>query len=135
VFIAGFWIIVPRPAEASDMMSTCKSEISEYCSGVSRGRGRILACLISHEGELGASCRGDVETTAKRGADDPLVPSGVRKLLGHGETVSVPSACSSDVSKFCSGISPGNENTLACLYAHSAQVSADCTQRVRAELD
>ncbi|HAY38731.1 MAG TPA: hypothetical protein DCY53_04925, partial [Desulfobacteraceae bacterium] len=34
----------------------CKIEIEKYCSQVTPGQGRILACLYAHEDKLSAKC-------------------------------------------------------------------------------
>ena len=125
----------PAPLQAQDMMATCAPEIGQYCSGVSRGRGRILACLISRGDKLGAACNADVRAVARQGSRNPLVPPGVRKMLTSGQAGSIPGACSSDVAKFCSGISHSNERVLACLYSQSGNVSRSCSSQVRTALE
>lgn len=40
-----------------ELMRPCRPDVQQYCSSVQRGGGRILACLRSHEQELGAACR------------------------------------------------------------------------------
>ena len=130
----GIWATSPTPAPAQDMMSACAPEIGQYCSNISRGRGRVLACLISREGKLSETCRTDVMAAAQRGSDNPLVPSGVRKMLTGGGSAGVPAACSTDVASLCTGTSPGADRTLACLYAHGDRVSSDCSSQIEAAL-
>lgn len=119
----------------ADMMSACASDIASLCSDVSRGRGRISACLFADMSRLSAACRPEVEAVARKGESSRLVPAGVRALMGSGTAPAVPAACSADVAGFCSGVDAGDRNTLACLYARTDRVSNACSAAVRSALD
>lgn len=43
-------------SEAKALMHACRADYEQLCSGVSRGGGRILACLKAHAGDLSAGC-------------------------------------------------------------------------------
>lgn len=127
-------IAAPGPGHAKDMMSTCAGEIDRHCSGVSKGDGRITACLISTGDKLGAACSAAVQTTATKSSRSMLVPPGVRKMLNAGQAVPVPVTCSGDVSRVCQGIGPGENLQLACLYSRSDKISKTCAADMRKAL-
>lgn len=133
--LAGAPLALPERALAQDMMTTCAAEIGSLCPGITRGRGRITACLISYSDRLSAACGADVRAVAQSGSRNPLVPSGVRNMMGSGQAASVPAACSADAGRFCSGVSPTNDRVLACLYAHSNRVSGACSSGVKSTLN
>ena len=122
-------------AARADMMSACQSDIASLCPGVSDGHGRIAACLFSQTSKLDSSCKSEVEAVAKQEEDNRLVPAHVRRMMGSGEVPAVPSACSGDEGKFCSGADAGGRNMLACLYAHSESVSSGCSSAIQAALE
>ena len=124
----------PDTGRAQDMMTTCATDIGQFCRDVSNGRGRVLACLIAHGGKVSPACMADVTATAERGSGNPLVPSGVRKMLQGGGSAAVPEVCSADAASLCAGASPGAEHTLACLYARGDRVSDACSSGVRGAL-
>jgi hypothetical protein len=39
----------------------CATEISTYCQGVEKGRGRIAKCLRDNKDRLGEACKADIE--------------------------------------------------------------------------
>src|SRR5690606_36370465 len=120
-------------AGAQDMMSVCAPDISRHCSNVSRGRGRITACLIAYSDQVSAQCAAAVKAVAAQGSNNRLVPAGVRKMLGTGAPVTTPAACTADASSLCSNVSPGHDWTVACLYARSANLSSACSSALNGE--
>jgi Cysteine rich repeat len=130
--LASGWL--PELARA-DMMTTCASQIASFCPGVSRGRGRITACLISYSDKVGAACNAEVQAVAQRGGNNPLVPPGVRTLLSSGQVGSLPAACAADAGRFCSSVTQTHERVLACLYAQGNRVSNACSSAVQASLN
>jgi hypothetical protein len=40
----------------ADLKAVCKADYSKFCSDVTPGGGRIIACLKSHEKELQPAC-------------------------------------------------------------------------------
>jgi hypothetical protein len=121
-------------AARADMMSACAPEISGLCSGVSQGRGRLAACLISHVDKLGAQCRVEVQSVSRSSRNNILLPAGVRSFLGSGAAPSPPAACQADAGRLCGDVAAGNGPILACLYAHTDGLSGDCAAEVNAVL-
>jgi len=45
-------------SEALSLMQLCRSDYDRWCSGVTPGGGRILACLQAHSAQLNSACAG-----------------------------------------------------------------------------
>jgi len=43
---------LPDTVQANNLMAACEVEIAANCAGVSKGRGRISACLYAHDDKL-----------------------------------------------------------------------------------
>jgi hypothetical protein len=112
----------------ADLMTTCASEIGQYCAGISRGRGRISACLAAYTDRISSACRAEVAGVAR----GPLVPGSVKAVLNPGFRAPLPAACTADAGRYCSGVPQGDGRAFACLYANSNRVSAACTSAAEA---
>lgn len=121
-------------AARADLMSACQADIATSCSGVPNGRGRISACLFSHSSKLDAACRLAVEAVARQSQSNWLLPASIRSLMGSGTPPAVPAACAADANRVCSDVDAGRDAVLACLYAHSGNVSTDCSTGIEAAL-
>ncbi|PJN96520.1 hypothetical protein CNY89_02060 [Amaricoccus sp. HAR-UPW-R2A-40] len=77
VLLAG--LTAPDLARA-EMMTACQPEIAQYCGGVSRGRGRIAACLVGRMDRLSAACKPEVQATMK----SPFIPGDMRAIFQPG---------------------------------------------------
>jgi hypothetical protein len=114
----------------ADLIAGCAPEISRYCSGVTEGRGRISACLASHSGGLGPTCRPEVQALSR----SPLTPAYVRRALDPNFRAPLPASCDAPAAKFCPGMTPGEGRVFACLYAFSDRVAQVCTDAAQAAL-
>jgi hypothetical protein len=45
-------------SEAVSLMQLCRGDHDRWCSGVTPGGGRILACLQAHSAQLSSACAG-----------------------------------------------------------------------------
>ncbi len=90
----------------------CAEEIEKFCGDVRPGEGRIVQCLLDHDSELSTACRDKVKAV-------------VRKLE------EAKQACANDISKFCTGVTPGGGRLLNCLKAHSDELSPECREKFR----
>ena len=112
----------------ADLMTACASEIGRYCADVSKGRGRISACLMGQMGRLGPACRPEVQAVGR----SRLTPSYVRKALNPAFRAPLPEACAAPAAKFCPGMTRGR--VFACLYARSDRVTKACSDAAQATL-
>ena len=124
-------VLTTHATEArADLMTACVSEISRYCADVSKGRGRISACLMGQRGRLSPACRPEVQAVAK----SRLTPGYVRKALNAGFRAPLPEACAAPAAQFCPGMTPGTGRVFACLYARSDRVPKACSNAAQAAL-
>ena len=79
----------------------CKAELEKYCSNVTPGEGRILACLYAYGDKLSGRC--EYALYEARGATRT---GGGRPFLCRNE-------CSADLKKYCAGVEAA-EGRLAC---------------------
>ncbi len=114
----------------ADFMTACASEISRYCADVSKGRGRISACLVGQMGRLGPACLPEVQAVGQ----SRLTPSSVRKIFNPAFRAPLPEACAAPAAQFCPGMKPGEGRVFACLYARSDRVPKACSDAAQAAL-
>ena len=97
----------------------CEIEIEKYCSQVTPGQGRILACLYAHEDKLSAKC------------EYALYDAAAQLERAVAALSYVANECNEDLDKFCESIEPGKERLLDCLDKHDKQVSKRCKQAIK----
>ncbi len=101
-----------------NMMTACATEIETYCSQVTPGEGRLLACAYAHEDKLSGEC-----TWA--------IYRGVSELEAFVDAlVEVVTACEDDLMKFCAEVELGEGQVATCLLEHKAEVTEDCRAAV-----
>ena len=97
-------------------MNACKPEIEAYCSQVTLGEGRLLACFYAHEDKLSARCGYALYTAAA-------------ELEQFANAVThVASACLDDMQEHCSEVQIGEGRVGLCLLDHKEEVSEECSQ-------
>lgn len=116
-FVFGFAIAAPPTAEAggaATLANDCSKEIKTYCSNVTPGNSRVVACLIAHEDRIAPRCR----LTAYLGSGN--LNNRLRHLQAMAKT------CSSDILQYCSGIRPGGGRIYDCIKKNRATLTDDC---------
>jgi hypothetical protein len=126
---------LPNTVQANNLMAACEAEIAVKCTGVSKGRGRISACLYAHDDKLSGACRVEVAKVSNSSTFQRYIPTGVRSLQGSGYEASLRKACTSDADKLCTRVKTGNGRILACLYARSNSVRKACSSKAKMVLD
>lgn len=48
--------------QAQPAQQACRADFAEFCTGITPGDGRILACLREHRDQLSADCKTSLET-------------------------------------------------------------------------
>ena len=98
------------------VMTACEPEIEAYCSQVTMGEGRLLACFYAHEDKLSGRCQyalyqavADIEDFAAA-------------------IVHVATQCEDDLMKFCAEVEVGEGRVGSCLLEHKAEVTEACAQ-------
>ena len=95
---------------AKSVTQACKSDISKYCSDVTEGNGRVMACLKAHEDKLSQGCTQEWKTA---------------KNEWKSNMKAAHAACSGDVQKFCSNVD-GPKEIASCLNEHNSDLSNSC---------
>lgn len=108
--------------QAQDIVSTvttgCEAEIKNYCSQVTAGEGRLLACFFAHEDKLSGQCQYALYTAS---AQLEHAISALNYVAGQ---------CQSDIMNHCASVQAGEGRILDCLEANSESVSAMCKQAI-----
>ena len=94
----------------------CKAELEKYCSNVTPGEGRLLACLYAYEDKLSGRC------------EYALYDAAAQLERAVAALSYVVNECSSDLKQYCAGVAAGEGRLLQCLQKNDAQVSQRCKQ-------
>ena len=94
----------------------CKEELQKYCSNVTPGEGRVLACLYAYEDKLSGRCEYALYDAASQ------LERAVAALSY------VVNECSSDLKEHCASVAAGEGRLLECLQKNDAHVSQRCKQ-------
>jgi hypothetical protein len=99
---------------ASDVLNACSAEVETYCSQVTPGEGRLLACFFAHEDKLSSRCV------------HGLYDAAVRLNRAINALVYVADSCEAEIDKFCADVKPGEGRIAACLNANAGELSVLC---------
>ncbi len=102
----------------NQVQTGCASEIKNYCSQVTLGGGRLLACFFAHEDKLSSRCQ---YTLYEASAQLERAVSALNYLANQ---------CKNDIEAHCANVELGEERILDCLESKSELVSAQCTQAI-----
>ena len=121
ILVLGGILLVVNPVMAQQglletVVNGCKQELEKYCSNVTPGEGRLLACLYAYEDKLSGRCEYALYDAASR------LERAVTAL-----TYAV-NECSADLKQYCSGVASGEGRLLECLQKNDDKVSTRCKQ-------
>jgi len=102
----------------SDVEKGCGPEIEKFCSQVTQGEGRMLACFYAHEDKLSGQCQYALYNAA---AQLEHAVSSLNYVAGQ---------CEDDIVAHCAQVQMGEGRVLQCLKEHGDAVSAKCTAAV-----
>jgi hypothetical protein len=118
LILAGLFLVGKAEATAADpsfkrtaVESACKSDIENFCKGISVGGGRIARCLKENESKLSPGCKVEIEEKLA-----------VAKEKGAG----FKQECEANVQEFCSGIQPGGGRIIRCLKQNQSKLAKGC---------
>jgi len=119
--ILGGILLLVTPAMAQQglvetVANGCKAELEKYCSKVTPGEGRVLACLYAHGDKLSGRC------------EYALYDAAVQLERSVAALSYAMNECSADLKKYCAGVQAGEGRLLECLQKNDAQVSNRCKQ-------
>jgi hypothetical protein len=97
----------------------CKTEIESYCSKVTPGEGRVVACLLAHQDKLSGRC-------------DYVLYDGAAQLDRLLSAITyVASECRDDILKHCAKIPVGEGRVAQCLKKKEAQLTGRCKDAMK----
>jgi hypothetical protein len=105
---------------AGYVMQSCKTELETYCSQVTPGQNRLLACLYSRGDKLSGQCEKALYESA----------SALERAIS---TVAyLADQCRADIESKCASVQPGQGRIAQCLLDHKDSLSQPCTQAITA---
>lgn len=100
----------------SQVQKSCETEIKNYCSQVTLGEGRLLACFYAHEDKLSGQCQYALYDAS---AQLERAVSALNYVAGQ---------CQDDLIEHCADVQLGEGRVLECLEANCESISAACAQ-------
>lgn len=108
--------VMAQQGLVESVVTGCKAELGKYCSNVTPGEGRILACLYAHNDKLSGRC------------EYALYDAAVQLERAVAALSYVANECAPDLRKHCARVEAGEGRLLECLQKNDAQVSNRCKQ-------
>ncbi len=97
----------------------CTKELKVYCSNVTPGEGRVLACLYAHGDKLSGRC------------EYALYDAAVQLERAVAALTYVANECNADLDKYCANIRPGGGRLAQCLERNEKKLTQRCTQAIK----
>jgi len=94
----------------------CGSDINQFCSAITLGGGRVVACLFAHNDKITGQC-----TYAMYEASDRLTAT--MAALRH---LAKTTSCRSDLRQYCKGVPAGGGRLYSCLRSNRATLTDGC---------
>jgi hypothetical protein len=101
---------------SAQVLEGCSSELAQYCAKVTRGEGRLLACLYAYGDKLSGQC------------DRALYDAAARLQRAISAVTYVASECRSELDTYCANVEAGQGRVAQCLKDHASQLSPGCDQ-------
>lgn len=96
----------------------CRTELETYCSSVTPGESRLLACLYAHGDKLSGRCEYALYDAAAQ----------LQRIIAA--VAYVASECDEDLAAHCSAVTLGEGRVASCLLDHKEEVSQRCSQAI-----
>ena len=109
----------PAQAQATipqSLVLNCASDIKNYCSKITVGGGRVVACLYAHNDKITGQC-----TFAMHDASEQLNAT-IASLRHLARTTS----CRSDLKQYCRSVPAGGGRLYRCLRTNKATLTDGC---------
>jgi Cysteine rich repeat len=110
----------PRAANAQAALAVdCANDLRAFCSNVSPGNDRLVACLISYEDKINPRCRLTAYLASGKLSQRARGLRGLAKI------------CSSDIRQYCSNLAFGGGRIADCLKKNRATLTDECRKVVK----
>ena len=97
----------------------CEKELTEYCSNVTVGQGRVLACIYAHGDKLSGRCEYAMYDAAAK------LERAVNALSY------IANECLDDAEKHCAKVELGEGRVINCLKGKKTELGNRCAQALR----
>jgi hypothetical protein len=114
--------VAPALAEkgpVETVLEGCKTELESYCTDVTPGQGRILACLYARGDKLSGKC------------EYALYDAAAQLERAVAALTYVASECEDDLDELCAGVPAGKGRLLSCLERQEDKVSSRCKEALK----
>ena len=122
MIVAAVFMLVSNATAAEDIIETvakgCEKELTSYCSEVTPGEGRILACLYAHEDKLNGQCEFALYDAA---AQLERFVSGLSYLANE---------CHDDLVNHCQNVEIGEGRLATCLLDNKDKLQSRCATAI-----
>jgi hypothetical protein len=113
--VTGSWA---QDSIIDNVMKACETEIDTYCSQVTLGEGRLLACFYAHEDKISGRCQ-------------YALYEGAAQLEQFAAAIThLATECIDDLEKYCAEVELGEGRVGTCLLEHKAEVTDACRQAI-----
>ena len=92
----------------------CEKELNTYCSQVTPGEGRGLACLYAHNDKLSVKCEYALYDAAAQ----------LERVVAA--LTYVANECRDDLKAYCSAVQPGEGRLMECMEQNKEKLSERC---------
>lgn len=128
--VAGYLLLVlssslPSTASAVDSLvesvaTGCEEELTTYCSNVTPGEGRILACMFAHEDKLSGRCEFALYDAAAQ----------LERFIGA--LTYLANECDEDLDTHCAAVEMGEGRLAQCLLDNKEKLQERCVAAIEA---
>lgn len=100
------------------VVHACENDLTQYCSTVTPGNGRLLHCVAAHEDKLSGQC----EYALYQAASLLQQLSAAINYFAQ--------SCQTEIATLCSDVKAGEGRLLACLTENEADVGDTCKKAI-----
>ncbi len=112
-------VVTTERLAAQSIFESCETDLKTYCSQVTPGNGRILACFYAHEDKISESCDAAIEDQAN------LLDSFFESMRY------VIDQCADDIQKHCAGVAFGGGRVFSCLVEETSPLTESCKKLIQ----
>ena len=98
--------------------AACGLDVKEYCSKVTEGGGRMIACLYGHADKISSACEYQMFKIANAFSES-------FKSVNE-----IADACMDDIDAYCDGSEPGQGRIINCLIERYEYISRKCYKTI-----